>query len=157
MKSIYTGTKVTVERLTPRSSLPPSFVVAFQFVAKAHLLRNDKTESGVVNLKIASQCRKVNVVLRQIPLSISNNLLNMHGRLDEIQRQMAGIDHLQEVFVRKPQAPVGRLGRVWPEGRSHWLGSIEYVKQPELHRGIGALPPSSQLLLWDRDESTRRI
>src|SRR5271167_68400 len=116
VKSIFAGSKVTVEGLAARSSVMPVSIATVQFVAEAHFLRNDETERGVVNFEVARVRSKTKGLLRPMALSIDNDLLDVDGWSNGISREMGRVDGLQNTVVGKPQASIGRHGGNWAEG-----------------------------------------
>src|SRR5215470_11135442 len=156
-KCVLARPKIRVKSLAPCSGFLPFRVAALQLVAKAHLLRDCEAQRRIVNFQVTRKRRNPEALLWKVLLPVRNDFFHMHWRRHGIPMQMSGIDHLQRRAVRKPEASVGgsRGRRVWS---MPWLRTIEHVKDsPQLHDGIGVLPPLLHFLVRDFDHATLRI
>src|SRR5271156_1102630 len=70
---------------------------------------------------------------------------------------MLGINHLQDVFVGKPQLAVGRSRNFRPEVSQTRLRTVEDVQGFHSQLKIRLAPPSFEFGGIDRDESASRI
>src|SRR6266568_7056336 len=145
---------------TPRSSVSSQAVsgciAAFQFVAKAHFLRNYKTQCRVVNFEITRERRKTKIVVRRVVLSVGNNLFNMHRRRHCIPTQMTWIDHLQHDTICEPQPSIGSSCGSG-EGSPARLHTVKCVKSLKLHGDVRLSPPSLQIRTCNFDEPALRV
>src|SRR5262249_39555174 len=90
----------------------PVAVPTFQFVAKVHLLRCNKTQRRVFNLQITQQRRQAPVRNggRIVSLVVSRNLLDLHRRRNLVKGKMTRINNAHATHGREPQSPVRGLG-----------------------------------------------
>ena len=86
--------KVAVESLPSSSGILPIAIIAFQLVLEMHLLRNDKAQSRIVNLEITCKSGKTKEALSLIDLSISDYILDMHGRRKWVLVEVVRIQRL---------------------------------------------------------------
>src|ERR1039457_749340 len=67
---------------------------------------------------------------------------------------MIGINHLHDILIGEPQAPVWRASGVGLKGCIRRPCAVEYVEGVDLHVSLGTIPPLPQFRIWNSNEAT---
>ena len=102
MKSIVSRRQIGKKRLSAPQWVLPIGIMAFELIAEAHFFRNHEAERRIVDLDVARARGKLKAIARKILLSVCDDLLHVNRRGNAVPLQMFRINHLQNIFVRKP-------------------------------------------------------
>src|ERR1700678_15511 len=157
MALIVPRRQIAIESSATILRILPVRIASLKLIAKFHFFWHHQAECGVVNLNIPSSRRKPELLARNILDSVCNDLFHKDRRRNAVSVEMFGIDHLQDVFVRKPELAVGCSRNFWPEVSQTGLHTVEDVQGLHSQLSIGLVPPSFQFNGIDRDESALHI
>ena len=151
------GGQIVVEGLPSRPRLLPVRILALELVPEPRLLGHDEAGCRVVHLDLARQRGKLQGVPCLVRPPVGDDLLDVHGRGPAVERQMAGIDRLDENVVREPEPTVGRPCRRRLERGRCRLRPVEGVERLHRDRDAGVCGPPVELRPGDRYEAARRV